>query len=52
MDMREDVTWTFDNDSVLINNKGQPIPVRPAGHVRVNLGSDQYNVSHNAKDKK
>jgi len=91
--IRQDLSWTFDDRTVVIENRGQPlppdfvqellgndtapkrveaawrydeksgvlrlsdatadgqkiatelvIPIKPAGHVRVNLGSRQYNL--------
>jgi hypothetical protein len=92
-DIRRDLSWTFDDTTVVIENRGQPIPpdlvhellgnssapkrveavwrydentgmlhlsdatadgeeiatelvisIKPAGHVRVNLGGRQYNL--------
>ena len=93
IDIRENVSWSFDSSFVVIENKGQPIPIdvvdavlarevtcdrikaawqldetagllilssisadgevlqqkatipiKPAGHIRVNLGTRQYNM--------
>jgi len=98
VDIRDNVSWDFDGEFVVIENKGQPLPpevlatvvagastcqrvqaawqldqtngmlllsnilvdgkavdqktaisIKPAGHVRVNLGTRQYNMSRDKK---